>query len=131
MRIQDYDSVCNVTKPADVEATLGKRYGAGRNAFWLSHGAELFPAINIVVNGDLAHAHYFPKEDHPGLASVANLPGPSPNETSVFFIRPNERIWVMNGAVISLLDALNIAREFAISKKLPKCIQWNSLVDGE
>jgi hypothetical protein len=54
MRIQDYDSVCNVKSPADIEAALSKRHGAGRNAFWLSHGTEPFPAINIMVKGDLS-----------------------------------------------------------------------------
>lgn len=52
MRIQDYDSVCNVKSPADIEAALRKRHGAGRNAFWLSHGTEPFPAINIMVKGE-------------------------------------------------------------------------------
>jgi hypothetical protein len=40
-----------------------------------------------------------------------------------FFVRPTEKIWVLNGAVIPFSDALKAAREFAISKTLPKCIQ--------
>jgi len=35
MRIQDYDSVCDVTKPADIAAALSKRHGNGINSFWL------------------------------------------------------------------------------------------------
>jgi len=37
MRIQDYDSVCGVTKAADIAAALNKRHGDGINSFWLSH----------------------------------------------------------------------------------------------
>jgi hypothetical protein len=38
MKIQDYDSVWDVTKPADIEAALSKRRCDGVNALWLSHG---------------------------------------------------------------------------------------------
>jgi hypothetical protein len=41
MRIHDYDSVCDVAKPADIAAALSKRHDGGINSFWLSHGAEL------------------------------------------------------------------------------------------
>jgi hypothetical protein len=131
MKIQDYDSVCDVMKPADIEATLSKRFGAGRNAFWLSHGNEERPAISILVKGGLAYVHYFPNEDHPGLASVAKLLGPRAYETSIFFVRPNEKVWILNSAVVPFSDALKAAQEFSISRTLPKCIQWNSLVEGE
>jgi hypothetical protein len=55
MRIEDFDSECDVTKPADVEAALSKRHDGGINSFWLSHEAEEFPAINIMVKGELAY----------------------------------------------------------------------------
>jgi hypothetical protein len=128
MRIQDYDSVCDVAKPADIEAALHKRHGAGRNAFWLSHGAELFPAINIMVKGDLAHVHYFPEERHPGFASAGRLPGLKPKGDTVFFMNSsNEPVEIMNSAVVRFSDALKAAQEFAISATMPKCIQWFDL----
>ena len=128
MRIQDDDSVCNVTSPADIEAVLRKRYGTGRNAFWLSHGDELFPAINIMVKGDLAHVHYFPEERHPGFASVGRLPGLKSDEDTVFYMSSSsEPVEIMNDAVVSFSDALKVAQEFAISNGRPKCIQWFEL----
>jgi hypothetical protein len=132
MRIQDYDSVCDVTSPADIAAALSKCHGAGRNAFWLSHGTELFPAVNIMVNEDLAHVHYFPEERHPGFASVGKLPGLRRDGDTVFFMNSSdEPVEIMNAAVVPFSDALKAAQEFAISRTMPKCIQWDSLVEGE
>jgi len=85
MRIYDYETVHNVTKPTDIETVLSKRYGAGRNSFWLSHGDKKYPAINIMVTGDISYVHYFSREGHPGFASVGNLPGLRPGEESDFF----------------------------------------------
>ena len=127
MRIEDYDSECDVTNPADIEKALRKRHDHGINAFWLSHGTKQFPVIGILVNGDLAHVHYFPKDREPGFASVAKVPGPRPNETSIFFVRRTEKVWVLNGAVIPFSDALKAAQEFSISATMPKCIHWFEL----
>jgi hypothetical protein len=132
MRIEDYESVCDVTKPAEVETALSKRHGAGRNAFWLSHGSMRFPALCILVNGDLSYVLYFSKEGHPGFASVGNLPGLRPGEDSDFFAQnSDEPIGVMNETVVPFWEALKAAQEFANSATMPKSIRWDSLVDGE
>jgi hypothetical protein len=130
MIIEDYDSDHNVTEPADIEAVLSKRYPGGINSFWLYRGPEQFPSINISVKGDLAYVHYFPTDGHPGFASVGNS-DPRSSETSIFFIRPTEKIWVLNSTLVPFSDALKAAQEFAVSGAAPRCIQWNSLVAGE
>jgi hypothetical protein len=127
MRIEDFDSECDVTKPADIEAALSKRHDGGINSFWLSHEAEEFPAINIMVKGGLAYVHYFPQERRAGFASVAEVPGPRPNETSALLLSPTEKIWVRNGALIPFSKALKVAQEFAVSKTMPRCIRWFEL----
>jgi hypothetical protein len=127
MRIQDLDSVCDVTKPSDIDAVLSKRHGIGINAFWLSHGSKLHPVISILVKRDVAYVLYIPNEDHPGFASVAKLPVARPDETSIFFVSPNEKAWILNSAVIPFSDALRAAQEFAISPTMPKSIQWFEL----
>jgi hypothetical protein len=127
MRVQDYDSLCDATRPADIEAALSKRHVGGINSFWLSHGAELYPAINIMVKGELATVHYLPKDRDPGFVSVAKVRGPTPDETSIFFVGPAEKIWVRNDAVVPFSDALKVAQEFSISTTMPKCIQWFEL----
>jgi Immunity protein Imm1 len=132
MRVDDFESAREVTKPADIEAVLSKRYGEGANSFWLSYEPEKLPAINIMVKGDLAYVHYFPQGDHPGLASVAKVPVGRPDESTVFFLSSGgEEEWMPNTAVVPFSDALKAAQESAISAALPKCIQWNSLVEGE
>ena len=127
MRIEDYDSDREATDPTDIDAALSKRHGDGLNSFWLSHGAEEFPVINILVKGDLAYVHYFPKDRHPGFASAAKVLGPRPDETSIFFEYPTEKMWILNSALIPFSDALKAAQEFAASKTMPKCIQWSEL----
>jgi hypothetical protein len=127
MRIQDYDSVWNVTKPADIEAALSKRHGDGVNAYWLSHGSKLHPVMSILVKADVAYVLYIPNEDHPGFASVAKLPGARPHETSIFFVTPTEKAWILDGAVVPFSDALKAAQEFAVSETMPRSIQWFEL----
>jgi hypothetical protein len=128
MRIHDYETAWNPRGPAAIEAALSRRYVAGRNAFWLYHGSEGFPAINIMVIGDLAYVHYFPKEQHPGFASIGTVPGlPSGGDTSFFPDDGGETFEILNEAVVRFADALKVAQEFAISPGLPKCIQWSEL----
>jgi hypothetical protein len=127
MKIQDNDSVSNVTSPAEVEAALGKRHN-GRNSFWLSHGAELYPVINILVVGDFAYLEYFPSEGHPGFIPTGVPPILSPSGYTAFFPDDtNETLQIMNEAVVPFSEALKAAQEFAISKTLPKCIRWFEL----
>jgi hypothetical protein len=46
MKIEDYDAVCEAATSQDIEAALSKRHG---NTFWLSHGTEEYPYINILA----------------------------------------------------------------------------------
>jgi hypothetical protein len=80
-----------------------------------------------MVKGDLAAVHYLPKDQEPGFVSVANVRGPRPDETSIFFIGPTEKIWVRNDAVVPFSDALKVAQDFSISTTMPNCIQWFEL----
>ena len=93
MRITDFDtpfldSAPDVTARLEIESVLKKRDDAGMNCFWLSHGTEKFPAINIMVNGDLAYVHYFPEERHPGYASVGGLSNLTRGGITNFFHDP-------------------------------------------
>jgi hypothetical protein len=125
MRIQDYDTVWDVTEPAEIKAALRKRHGAGRNAFWLSHGSNDFPTINIMVNGDLAYIHYFPERRHPGFSSIGMAPGLKSGGESVFFpSSSNEPLGIMNEQVVGFSDAMKVAQEFAFSAAMPKSIRW-------
>lgn len=131
MRIQDFEIVLDANATEEIEAALSRRHYDGINAFWLSHGSELYPAINIAVKGNVAHLHYFPGGDHPGFASLSTDPVQRPHETSIFFLNPRERIDVRNDELVDFSQALRAAREFAVSAARPNCIKWDSLVEGE
>jgi hypothetical protein len=132
MRIEDYDSARDVMRPADIESALRRRRDGGVNEFWLGRIAGGFPALNILVSGDLAHVHYFPDADHPGFASVGGSLGLGHEGHTVFFHgHAEEKCQIMNDEIVLFSDALNAAQEFAISNAMPKCIRWDSLVGGE
>jgi hypothetical protein len=80
MRIEDFDSVCDVTKPVDIDAVVSKHHDGGNNALWLSHGEEEFPAIGILVKGDLANVHYFPGDGGASFVSVASVLDSNPEK---------------------------------------------------
>lgn len=126
--IADLESTPDLMTPLEIEAFMNKRDDAGMNSFWLSHGDDRFPAINIMVNGDLAYVHYFPDDDHPGYASVGGLPNLTRGGITNFFHDPGgEPFDILNGAVVPFSKALKVAQEFAVSKEIPKCIPWRSL----
>jgi|SRR5215469_2721109 len=128
MKIEDFDSFDEFKTPLEIETALSKRDDAGMNSFWLSHGDELYPAINIMVNGDLAYLLYFPAERHPGYASVGNLPHLSRGGITNFFHDPGgEPFDILNEAVVPFSEALKVAQAFGLSKEIPKCIPWSSL----
>jgi hypothetical protein len=132
MRIEDCDSAHDVEKPADIATVLSKRRGIGGNSFWMGQTAGGFPAINIMVNGGLACLHYFPKEGHPGFSSVGGSLGLNPEGYTIFHHDGTEETsQIMNDAVVPFSDALRAAQEFAISKTMPKCIEWESLIEGD
>lgn len=128
MRIEDHNSLCHATDPRKIDEVLGRRFDNGINAFWLSHGDEKFPAINLLVNGDLAYLHYFPGEDHPGFASVGDLENLDPEGQTTFLLETfSDSLQILNEHVVLFSDALKAAQEFAKSAGLPKCIQWDEL----
>ncbi len=56
---------------------------------------------------------------------------PKGGDTIFFPDTAIEPTWIMNEAVVPFSDALKAAQEFAISRAMPKCIRWNSLIEGE
>lgn len=126
MIIEDFDGEVEVTRPEEIEAAMRKRHD-GFNSFWLYQGDEQYPSIAILAKEDFANIHYFPKERHPGFQSVADKPVANPRETTVFFNRPTEEVWITNYSIIPFSDALKVAQEFAVSPKLPKCITWTEM----
>jgi hypothetical protein len=127
MRIEDFETIYQATETKEIEAILSKRYDDGLNGFWLSHGSERYPLIILVVKRDLANLHYFPKEDHPGFASVGHMESLNSDDSTEFFLHPDQTVGIWNQAIIPFSDALKAAKEFSVSPTLPKSIPWDEL----
>jgi len=127
MRIEDYDTIHDTKDPKQIARILHRRFGNRYNSFMLSHGAEKHPAINLLVNGDLAYLCYWPNEEHAGFNSIGGREGLNPDGQTAFFLSEHTLHEMPNVYVISFSDALTVAQEFAVSRGLPKSIQWEEL----
>jgi hypothetical protein len=111
MKIEDYDSACDVISPADIESALRKRRDGGVNEFWLGRIAGGLP---------------------PGFASVGGSLGLDHEGHTIFSHgHAEEKCQIMNDEIVLFSDALKAAQEFAVSNAMPKCLRWDSLVAGE
>ena len=106
---------------------LKKRDEHGFNSFWLKHGDEPFPTIWISTNFDHALLHYYPKEDHPGFRSLRLVSDLAPDGETMFHCACGIDLLMPNSSAIPLSRALDVAKEFAGSKWLPRCIEWFEL----
>lgn len=127
MKIEDFKGPSDSTNDEDIEKVLAKRYGNGVNEFWLSHAECRYPAMSILVKGNIAALNYFPEEQHPGMTSVGkgNL---EPEGITVFYINTEEeKHEIPNGMIVPFSVALEAAKEFAANKEPPRCVEWFSL----
>ena len=125
MKIQDFERVYNANGDDAVESALAKRYGDGVNAFWLSNASSKYPALLILVNGDLASLHYFPKERHAGYRSVGHIQGLVPGAMTTFFMNSvSEPQPMINDSVVPFSVALKAGKEFSTSTDLPSSVEW-------
>jgi len=127
MKIEDFKGASDSTNHEGIEKALAKRYGNGVNEFWLSHVDSRYPAMSILVKGDIAALNYFPEDQHPGMTSVGkgNL---EPDGTTIFYINnEEEKQEIPNGMIVPFSLALEAAKEFAANSEPPRCIEWFSL----
>ena len=128
MKISDFASVYETHSDPEIELVLSKRYGDGVNELWLSNGTDKFPAISILVKGNLASLNYFPKPRDPGYRSAGPGLGLKPGGFTTFYINtPTEEQDVLNDSIVLFSDALAAAKQFAISTALPTAIDWVEL----
>ena len=128
MRLQGFDGTMEFDEPEELEAALVKRHGAGVNSFWLSHGQQLYPALAILVKGDMAHLDYFPADGHAGYSSIGRCDGLDPAGITVFVTDSmGEEAEVLNSAVVPFSTALNAAKGFLYSNALTRNVEWLEL----
>jgi Immunity protein Imm1 len=130
MKIQDMsNAIFDASNEDDVERILLRRYDQGVNAFWLYHETRENPWLLILVKDQLANLNYFPdEENHPGYATIGNIPSLPADGYTVFFMNnPKEEEEVPNDAIVPFADALAAAKEFLMSTALPPSIEWFEL----
>jgi hypothetical protein len=130
MKMQDMSgTIFDVSSEADVERILLKRYGEGVNAFLLYHEPQKNLWLSILVKEQLANLNYFPDEkDHPGYATIGNIPSLPADGYTVFFMRSlKEEEPVPNDAIVPFVDALAAAKEFLVNTALAPSIEWFEL----
>ncbi len=129
MRIEDFTRQEHVHSEAELVAILAVRDHRNSNCFWLSFDDEVFPRISISVRNDFAYAHYFPEKGHPGFHTVSNNPHAGLDAMHEFFLygKDETTIEVMGPALISVPDAILVAKEFLRNRSLPTCVEWFEL----
>jgi Immunity protein Imm1 len=91
-------------------------------SFWL-FGEEKHPVLSVLVRGNLACVHFFPREGHPGFASVGNESA----DASITFRGSTEAVEVSGACVVTFEQARQAAREFLLSRSLPASLRWSEL----
>lgn len=116
-----------ITSAEDLRAALALRCG-GTNEFWLWHDHE-FPALLILVRGDLALVNYLPAEGDPGSIAVGDVQGLDPRGTTDLGGGPrsSERWCVANDQVVRAATAFALAEEFRSGAARPAGTGWIEL----
>jgi hypothetical protein len=128
LTIEDLDGKHEASSLAEFQIVLEARYGPDANSFWISHDGEKNPVISLLVKGNLSCIHYFPYEGHPGFVSVGTVEGLDREGFTTFrfeTLEQEEEIW--NHHVILASASMSAAKDFFISKELPKSIEWTEL----
>lgn len=129
MKVVDIDSTYEVNDTHDLECILLRRCDGGFNSFWLSHDAEDYPTLSLLVKNDLATLNYVPEEFDAGFFSVGGKMVLGPPGMTTFSISKSraDDVAVLNSAVISFCSALQAAKDFFISNALPQSVRWQRL----
>lgn len=127
MKIEHFDGSLEVSDTSSLEKALAARSARNANEFWLC-GNERYPLLAIMICETLACLHYFPTDGHPGFISVAKSCKLPQNVTVLFYTNTaDEEIEVASESAVPLQLALEAAREFFVSKNIPRCVDWVEL----
>lgn len=128
MIVEDFEQVEEVNDVDTLERKLSVRYANAANSFTLSHGRKREPVLLILVRGELANLHYFPRRRHPGFQSTGTVAGLDLEGSTIFFItNAAERQEVLNRSVVPVSLAVQAAKEFLVSEELPQSVQWEEM----
>lgn len=128
MRIEDYKDSVLVLSDDEVEQMLLRRYGENVNEFWLTATEDRFPAMSILVKGEVAALTYVFRAREPGWVSKGPLAALDPKGWTTFCVNtPTEALVVSNENVVPFAVALDAAKELLLTGNMPTCIVWLEL----
>ena len=124
LAVEHFGGTEEVRDSLALDRILARRFGADVNAFWIT-GEEPFPALAILVRGELASVHFFPHDGHAGFQSR----GTAPSQHPVTFCcgSPTELIQVPSESVVAFDDARLAAHEVLSSFAMPQSLRWFEL----
>jgi hypothetical protein len=128
LRVEDFDGLHEANSITALENILMKRHKKEYKSFWLSHGSKKNPSVALLVKGNLAGLHYFPRESHPGFVPAGNIAGLNSGEMTTFYTdNSGEEVQIVNDAIVPFSAAWAVAKEFFVSEGLPRSIKWMEL----
>ncbi len=127
LRIHDFDGPATASTPEEVERLLAKRYENDFNGYWIFPAEHEYPAVSLLVKGQLAFLTYTANENEAGYVSDGGVEGLTPGEQSLFFLARNQQQWVSNDSIVSARDAVEAVKELLVSPDLPRAIKWFEL----
>jgi hypothetical protein len=130
MNVGDFGGDHSVQSIAQLEQLFGVRFKYDQNQFALSPDASNYPLLLIYMRGNLAVIYYIPEDGQAGYVSLGGKMNLDPKEWTTFSIDnldPGETIDVLNASIVPFSEALEAAKEFFHSQKLPRSIEWRQL----
>jgi hypothetical protein len=130
MEVDALDGAHSVHSIAQLEQLLGVRFKDHENDFLLTPDLSDYPRLSIMVKGDLAAIHYFPKDGHAGHVAPGGKLNLDPKKMTKFSIGRldvSDTIYVPNHLIVSFSEALEAATKFFQSQEMPRSIEWVAL----
>src|SRR5882762_8084548 len=108
MKVTHYVDVWEVATPDELERVLTKGRKSAVNAFWLSHGDDIYPVLGLLLKGNLAWLNYLPEDKDAGFVSLGEVPEIDPLENTLFSQSPNraDDLSISDQQVIPLAEAI-------------------------
>lgn len=124
MKVHDFSGCYEVTTAQQLAEVLSRRYLKNENWYWMTSGNENEPSMTVAVKAELATLHYMRNGRDAGFRSLGNVPGLNPDEDVTFLMDRSNTFEVRGDAIVPFSVALAAAKEFFLSKTLPRSVEW-------
>lgn len=129
MRVYDFKGEHHIHFQDDLRALLESRYEGDANSFTLFSNDADAPYLKILALADRAFLYFAPEQrGHPGYTSRNDGGCVNAGGTTLFFDSGADQPHAVNNDQIVAFDrAVEAAREFLSTGKMPCAIAWDEL----